>query len=165
MTGEAEEFQWYPSNEEVDEWIGSLWASADATGCEVVRMEEQGFTHNFGVRHMPGYQYVEFRPEGSDPFYGYWQPALSGPSPLLVHVPGYGAEMSVHPDLVAEGYNVLHISPLGYSTPGGADESKMRDGRWPVLPDTVLSGAEEGYKEWLKHCLLAIRWAMLLPEV
>lgn len=165
MTDEPAEFQWYPSHAEVDEWIDALWASAEASSCEVQRLDEQGYTHSFGVRHMPDHRYVEFCADGTDPFYGYWQPAPGGPSPLLVHVPGYGAEMSMHPDLVAEGYNVLHISPLGYSTPTGSDESKMRDGRWPVLPDTLLTGAEGGYREWLKQCLLAVRWAASQPEV
>lgn len=165
MTDEHAEFQWYPSAGEVDEWIDTLWVAVNSVSCEALLLDEQGITHNYGFRHMPNHRYVEFRPEGADPFYGYWQPAVGGPSPLLVHVPGYGAEMSQHPDIVADGYNVLHISPLGYSTPAGADESKMRDGRWPVLPDTLLSGAERGYRDWLRHCLLAIRWAMSQQEV
>ena len=165
MEVDLPEFEHYPSEEEVDTWIESIWALEAGTPCEAEALDEQGFSHNLGIRHTPGYQYVRFAPVGLDPFYGYWQPALSGPAPLLVHVPGYGAEMSAHPDLVAQGFNLLHISPMGYSTPGGADESKKRDDTWPVLPDTILSGAQDGYRLWLLDCLLAIRWAMAQSNV
>ena len=113
----------YPSADEVDAWTDSLWNRAGATSCDGRVLVEQGFSHNLGIRHTRGSQYVRFEPEGMDPFFGYWQPAPSDPAPLLVHVPGYGAEMSAHPDLVVQGFHVLHISPLGYSTPKGADES------------------------------------------
>ena len=52
----------------------------------------------------------------------------------------------MHPELVGAGYNVLHVSPLGYSTPTGPDETKKRDGNWPVLPDSALSGGTKGYR-------------------
>ncbi|MDA0748037.1 MAG: acetylxylan esterase, partial [bacterium] len=159
------EFKYYPSAEEVDDWVASVWELVEETDCAGEVLNEQGFSHNLGIRHFDGFQYVRFTPEGMDPFYGYWQPALSGPAPLLIHVPGYGAEMSVHPDLVAAGFNVLHVCPLGYSTPEGADESKKRDGAWPVLPDTILSGGEKGYKFWLANVALAARWAMEREEV
>ena len=42
-------------------------------------------------------------------FYAYFQPVYSGgPAPLLLHVPGYGGELSMHPELVFDGFNVLH---------------------------------------------------------
>ena len=155
----------YPGRDEVDGWMDTIWDLADATECPAELLPEQGFVHHFGVRHLPGFQFVRFRPAGMVEFYGYWQPALSGPAPLLVHVPGYGAEMCAHPDLVAAGFNVLHISPLGYSTPQGADLAKQRDDNWPVLPDTILSGGKKGYREWLAQGVMAIRWAMEQPEV
>ncbi len=154
----------YPSSDEVDSWIDSIFETVDSVSCNAELLPNQGFTHNLGIRHTPGFQYVRFSPEGAPEFFGYWQPAISSPAPLVVHVPGYGAEMSVHPDLVAAGYNVLHISPLGYSTPNGADETKKRDGEWPVLPDTILSHGKKGYKAWLAHCVMAIRWALGRPE-
>jgi cephalosporin-C deacetylase-like acetyl esterase len=155
----------YPAAPEVDAWLDSIWTLADSVPCRAELLDDQGFTHSLGIRHTPGYQYVRFTPEHMPEFFGYWQPALSTPAPLLVHVPGYGAEMSVHPELVAAGYNVLHVSPLGYATPAGPDEAKMRDGNWPVLPDTVLSGGEEGYKPWLANCAMAVQWAQQQPEV
>ena len=47
---------------------------------------------------------------------------MNSPAPLLVHTPGYGGEMSMHPEL-AQYFNVLHINPLGYTTPEGKDEN------------------------------------------
>ncbi len=154
----------YPGTVEVDEWLASIWELAKTTDCPVEMLPEQGFTQNLGMYHMPGYVYVKFSPAGMPEFYGYWQPAISGPAPLLVHVPGYGAEISAHPDLVAAGYNVLHVSPLGYSTPKGADESKRQNGEWPVLPDTILTAGKGGYREWLANCAMAVDWALGRPE-
>ncbi|MGL1891287.1 MAG: acetylxylan esterase [Spirochaetaceae bacterium] len=129
-------------------------------------MDNNGFSFSLGVNHVgQEFHYVKFSPKGMEPFYGYWQPVLSGPAPLLFHVPGYGAEMSTHPELVAQGFNVLHVSPLGYATPDGPDETKKRNEAWPVLPDTVLSGARQGYKIWLVNCIMAINWAMKQREV
>ena len=129
---EASKPKEYPTRQEVEAWLSSIWSLADSVECQAEVLPEQGFVHNFGIRHTKGFRYVRFRPAGMCEFYGYWQPALSGPAPLLVHVPGYGAEISAHPDLVAAGYSVLHISPLGYSTPNGADETKKRGGVWPA---------------------------------
>lgn len=154
----------YPDRDEIDAWLDSIWEMADGAECKAEQLSDQGFTHNLGIRHTLGFQYVRFSPANLAEFYGYWQPALSSPAPLLVHVPGYGAEMSAHPDLVAAGFNVLHISPLGYSTPGGADETKKRDGAWPVFPDTILSGGKKGYSEWLANCAMAVDWALVQPE-
>lgn len=150
----------YPLPEEIDSWAESILAEADSTPCEAEVLELNGFSHSLGVYYAAGeFRYVRFTPQGGTPFYAYWQPAWSKPAPLLVHVPGYGAEISTHPDLVQQGYHVLHISPLGYATPHGPDESRKVDGFWPVLPDTIASGGESGYREWLLHCALAIRWA------
>jgi cephalosporin-C deacetylase-like acetyl esterase len=132
----------------------------------VEKLDNNGFSFSLGVNHCSHeFQYVKFSPEGMDPFYGYWQPALSTPAPLLIHVPGYGAEMSTHPDLVSLGFNLLHISPLGFATPQGPNESKKRNDAWPVLPDSVISKGEAGYRIWLAQCLMAIRWAMGQTEV
>src|SRR5699024_5939561 len=129
-------------------------------------LDNNGFSDHLGVRHYSEeFKYVRFSPLGMDCFYGYWQPARSTPAPLVIHVPGYGAEMSTHPALVNAGYNVLHICPLGYVTPEGSDESKKENDDWPVLKETILSNAEKGYKYWLDNCLMAIDWAMKQPEV
>jgi hypothetical protein len=160
------EFAYYPSDAEIDAWCASVWALANATDCRVELLQRDDFGPGAGVNHSH-YEnsYVRYSPRGMDDFYGYWQPAASAAAPLLVHVPGYGHEMSAHPELVAMGYHVLHISPLGYMTPTGPDESKRPDGEWPVLPETVTSGAEAGYRNWLANCIMAVRWAWSLPEV
>jgi cephalosporin-C deacetylase-like acetyl esterase len=152
--------RFYPSEAEVDAWLEGIWQEAQETACEVDLLDEQGLTAaQFGIRHLKDCRYVRFAPEGMDTFYGYWQPAPSQPAPLLVHTPGYGAEMSAHPDLVAQGYNVLHINPLGYVTPTGPDDTKRRKDSWPVFYETFTSRGERGYRQWLIDCALAIRWA------
>jgi cephalosporin-C deacetylase-like acetyl esterase len=158
-------FQYYPAPAAVDAWLEDIWQEGQQAACEAELLDEQGFGPHLGIRHMRGYAYVRFTPQGRDPFYGYWQPAASTPAALLVHTPGYGAEISVHPDLAAQGYNVLHVNPLGYVTPSGPDEGKRREGGWPVFGDTLSSSAREGYRRWLTDCALAIRWAWGRPEV
>lgn len=166
MTENYEQFRHYPNQEEIGRWIKSIWELADNTKCKAEILYKSGFAQNLGVSHNESeFTYVKFSPEGFDEFYGYWQPAMSAPAPLLIHVPGYGAEISAHPDLVAQGYNVLHISPLGYTTPDGSAESRKINGTWPVFIDTVTTGAEGGYKLWLVDCILAIMWAMEREEV
>lgn len=103
--------------------------------------------------------FVKLQREGAQPFYAYFQPCYDRPAPLLVHMPGYGAEMSFHPDM-AQRYNVLHISPLGYNTPEGKDGSKLTmGGCGPVYPNTLLGDMENGYVGWLKDCVAAVEWA------
>jgi cephalosporin-C deacetylase-like acetyl esterase len=165
VTRDLPEFEYYPTETEVDAWLEEIWQQATETDCKAEPLSEHGFGHQVGVRHVKGYQYVRFSPHGMDPFYGYWQPAPSGPAPLLIHTPGYGAEMSVHPDLVMQGYNVLHVNPLGYSTPMGANEAKKQNDTWPVLSDTILSRGKEGYHDWLINCVLAIHWAQRQKSV
>jgi cephalosporin-C deacetylase-like acetyl esterase len=155
----------YPSPAEVDAWMDSVWELARSVECRAAMLGGQDVAVGVHVRHNERCRYVEFSPQGMSPFYGFWQPALSHPAPLLLHVPGYGSEMSAHPEIVAAGFNVLHVSPLGYSTPTGTDESKKRDGNWPVLPDTALSGGTKGYRQWLANCVMAVDWAMRQPEV
>nr|WP_314459753.1 acetylxylan esterase [uncultured Clostridium sp.] len=166
MNLEFEEYKKYPILKEVDDWVESIWNMSDSIKCDVEILPDNGFSFSFGIRHVKNeFRYVKFKPEGMAEFYGYWQPVMSGPAPLLIHTPGYGAEISTHPELVSQGYNVLHISPLGYATPNGPDNSKQRDDTWPVLADTIISYAENGYKQWLVNCILAIQWAMAQPEV
>ncbi|GMV79793.1 MAG: hypothetical protein AMXMBFR7_09770 [Planctomycetota bacterium] len=158
----------YPGASEIDAWCDDLWALAARTACTAGVLADSPGRFAYGVRHAKNAAYVKFVPEGPEslpPFHGYWQPAAAGPAPLLVHVPGYGAEMSAHPELVAQGFNVLHVSPLGYATPQGPDESKKKDGNWPVLPETARSGGREGYRHWLTEVILAVRWALEQEKV
>lgn len=159
MSSKYPEFEHYPNPNAIDAYIEDLWQAAQAIRIKAELTDDSSFTSLPGIRHMRGFQYVRFIPEGMAPFYAYWQPAPSQPAPLLVHVPGYGAEMSLHPDLVAQGYNVLHVNPLGYVTPDGPDLSKQRDDNWPVFNDTVFSHGAHGYRQWLTNAIQAITWA------
>ena len=158
-------YEYYPDAEEVDTWLKGILDEAAGVGYDAEILDLNGFTPQFGVRHLGYFRYVRFLPEGMEPFYVYWQPALSGPAPLLVHTPGYSANVSAQPDLVMQGYTVMHVNPLGYMTPEGPDESKRADGYWPVLPETISSGGKKGYREWLLNCALAIDWAQRQPDV
>lgn len=105
-------------------------------------------------------RYVRIESQGYDAFYCYFQPCFQKSAPLIVHTPGYGGEMSMHPEL-AQYFHVLHINPLGYTTPKGKDKEKMiLDGCGSVLPDTFLSGGEKGYYTWLVNCVMAVNWAL-----
>jgi len=164
MTQRYPELKFYPSAKEVDAWLESILEESQEIMYDTELLYYNGFAPYFGVRHLNYFTYVRFLPEGMDPFYAYWQPAPSGPAPLLVHTPGYSANLSSQPDLVMQGFTVMHVSPLGYMTPFGPDESKRPNAYWPVLPDTVLSRGEKGYKQWLINCALAIDWARRQPE-
>jgi len=158
--------QYYPTASEIDEWCVNLLNESDRAplSAELLPAPDP-WPLSLGVRHHEGHGYVKFT-TGDETFYGFWQPALSGgPAPLLVHLPGYGAEMSAHPELVAAGFNVLHVNPLGYNTPAGFDESKRPRGEWPVLPDTAATFGKHGYRDFLRHALLATRWAQGLACV
>jgi cephalosporin-C deacetylase-like acetyl esterase len=157
--------QFYPDSAAIDAWLDEIWQTGQQTEFEAELLADTGFTPQLGIRHVRGCCYVRFDAAGSHSFYAYWQPAPSQPAPLLVHTPGYGAEISVHPDLVAQGYNVLHVNPLGYVGPAGVDTSKQRNGNWPVFGETLASGAQRGYRQWLSDCVLALRWATARPEV
>jgi cephalosporin-C deacetylase-like acetyl esterase len=157
----------YPDAAAVDAWCAALLARADALTCAAEFVTPIAPSIPLAVRHVRPPQFVRFTVPGRDPFYGYWQPVLNGgPAPLLLHVPGYGAEFSAHPEMVGDGYNVLHINPLGYCTPSGFDEGKRGPGgAWPVLPDVVLTQGRGGYIEWLTDAVVAARWALQQPEV
>ena len=166
MLTEEKAYEYYPTHNEVDKWVEFLWELSESICCNAEILCECGFTDSIDIHYAKEeFTYVKFAPQEMDEFYGYWQPAMSYPAPLLVHTPGYSAAISMHPDIVFQGYNVLHINPLGYMTPTGPDDGKKRDGNWPVFEDTIISSAKEGYRYWLVNCLLAIKWALSQPEV
>lgn len=172
------EYEVYPSAEEIDEWVADLFAAADKhpVKAEIIDPdlfewpESNNLPYRYAARHHEGAAYVRFSGpagpkgnDGKDVFYAFWQPSYRVPAPLLIHVPGYGAEMSAHPELVTEGYNVLHINPLGYCTPEGMDGEKTSDTAdplaWPQLPETIMSRGEKGYRQWFIDCIRAVTWA------
>ena len=98
-------------------------------------------------------------------FFRYWRPALSCPAPLLEDVPGYGAEMSYHPDLVAAG-SMCYIFPhwvIRHREALTSRSSTMANGRFRRI--AILSGGEKGYREWPTNCANAICWAEEQTEV
>ncbi len=148
----------YPASEEVDAWCAHILRRAQDLRFKVDTSIAPVYDFRLGVRHTGGV-YLHCVTEGLGEFYCFWQPCPSGGGPVLVHVPGYGAEMSAHPELVADGYNVLHVNPLGYATPHGPDEAKKEGDSWPVLPETVRSRGKKGYVDWLTQAAAMALWA------
>lgn len=160
-----DELTYYPSQQEVEAWIGSVWAEANALDLQVETQIPE-FSGQPLPRQTIRQRTIRFC-SGTDEFYAIWQPAAATPAPLLIHTPGYGAEMTVHPELVAQGYNVLHINPLGYATPDGFNTAKLQGRPWPhwgVMLDTMTSKAQRGYHQWFAQCIAAITWAQRQPE-
>jgi cephalosporin-C deacetylase-like acetyl esterase len=158
----------YPTPSEVDAWCEGILRRADAARVTVKPVATSPYDFRLGVWHAQDQsRYVAFSSRSFPTFYGYWQTVPSGgPAPALIHLPGYGAEMSAHPELVAAGYNVLHVNPAGYATPTGPDERKRgADGNWPILPDTAVSGGKRGYATWLRDAVVAARWLQEQPQV
>lgn len=151
---------------DVDAWVASIRqeGSRPCTYTEEYIDPFQPFIFTFPS--VDANRYVRIESEGYDPFYCYFQPCLRKGAPLIVHTPGYFAEMSMHPEL-AQYFNVLHINPLGYNTPQGKDKSKLplpgNAGR--VFPDTMLTGGTGGYYTWLVNCVMAVNWALRLDCV
>ena len=143
--------KWYPSATEVDGWCRAVFRRAEGADVGGELLDPLPWSAVGGIRHAR-MRYVAFHSVALGTWYGIWQPCPSGRGPLLVHVPGYAAEMSAHPELTADGYNVLHVNPLGYVTPEGPDLSKRVDDAWPVLPDTVRTLGEAlcGVLPWIR---------------
>lgn len=159
-------FSFYPSREEIDRWTGSLLERRDRIPATGVFTEENPITQAFGNGpNALENRFVRFETATGHIFWGYWQPAIKQPAPLLVNLPGYGGYVNMHPQISDDNYNILHISPMGYVSPNGANaELAMDDGQWPVLHNTAM-GLPGGYEDWLLDCLLAVRWAKAQPGV
>lgn len=162
----SEAFSYYPITQEVDIWCEKLLDKANSISVTGSFCDDIPIRVSFG--NGPNAlvnRYIRFDCTGRRSFYGYWQPALKSPAPLLINLPGYGGSINLHPQLNDDGYHILHISPLGYVTPDGpVTELAMEDGNWPVLHNTAM-GMEGGYEDWLCDCLLAVRWAVQQPDV
>ena len=130
----------YPSPGEVDAWAEGLLIGSEKVAVEGAVLDDMPIRVPFG--NSPNTlvnRYVKFTAsDGRRPFYGYWQPALNTPAPLLINLPGYGGSITMHPQIADLGYHILHVSPLGYVTPEKTrDELALPDGNWPVLPNTA----------------------------
>lgn len=159
--------EFYPTPAQVDQWCGELLERSQAVPVTGEPVDCSPIREPFG--NSPNTlenRYIRFiAGDGRRPFYGYWQPALNSPAPLLINLPGYGGFISMHPQLADQGFHILHVSPLGYVTPERAcAELALPDGNWPVLPNTA-EGRPGGYADWLSDCVLAVRWALGQPGV
>jgi cephalosporin-C deacetylase-like acetyl esterase len=161
---------YYPTVAEVDAWCDDILARSAAV-TEPPKQEQWTFgtQPHVGPQGNAGERLLEFPSAGGGTFHCFWQPAQTGPSPVVFHLPGYGAEFSAHPELVAAGFHVMHINPLGYNTPSGWPEGVDRDNPLAaprmVLPDTITSLGERGYIDWLTDACVAVRWARSMQEV
>ena len=99
------------------------------------------------------------RPDGPRPFYTRYLPAEGEDLPLMVISPGYAGTLRDIPGDLAEYYNVIFPSPLGYGKADGTQANELREyGIWPVLANT-LHGEGETYTDWLLDAAWAIEWA------
>ena len=159
-------FSCYPDARQVDSWADSLLQRSQVLSLKAEFSDFVPITESFGnnPNTLEG-RYVSFTLSSGHRFWGYWQPAMKQPAPLLINLPGYGSCISCHPQINDDGYHILHISPLGYVEPQQIHgELRRQDGSWPVLENTAL-GLPGGYEDWLLDCLLAIRWARAMPQV
>jgi len=93
----------------------------------------------------------------SQPFYAKYYEASPSATHIMVSLPGYNAEWHSLKAYMNQGYNILQISPLGYNTPNGYENSLKVRGAWPVLYDTVSEFDEDiGYYKWFENCVVAI---------
>lgn len=160
-----EEYDFYPCPKEVEDWLSDIYRSGSSTAYRVSG-SGSGFDEKLWIPHLKGASYIRFEPENRRPFYCYWQPSPFGKAPLIVHTPGGGAEIVIHPEIAMQGYNILHINPLGYMTPDGNDITVIPDrSKPPVIYETIISDARKGYKDWLTDCVIAIGWAFSQQNV
>lgn len=159
-------FSYYPSSEEVDHWCSALLDKSLNISVHATFVDSNPITPSFGNNpNTLENRYLRFDTSSGHVFYAYWQPAHKSPAPLLVNLPGYGSYIGLHPQIVDDGYNILHISPLGYVSPEGIDNSRlMEDGNWPVLVNQA-KGMTGNYSDWLLDALLSIRTVAAFPEV
>src|SRR5690606_33631280 len=113
----------YPSAQDIDLWCEQLYNDAINCKVEVKILEESIYSPQLGrFNAMDVNRYIEFTLDDGQQFYALWQPTFSSRAPLAVHTPGYGAEIHEHPELVSQGFHVLHVEPMGYCTPEGRQE-------------------------------------------
>ena len=121
--------------------------------------EAQLCKYDFTVENSGGDCWVRIRREGKSPFCSQWFSSSSEDRPLLVILPGYDAVFPSYPmDEVTEDFNVLLISPLGYTERNAAVDPLKIKGEFPVLFNTVFD-KPNAYDQWILDVLTAIRWA------
>lgn len=158
----------YPTLEEIElYWSEALFEIPD----EVEPVEEReretlpGHTYD---RHVGG-RWLRFEGVDGVKFWCFWQPCnRPGARKTLIHVPGYGTEISAHPSFVYAGYNVMHINPRGYCGPDGFENPEWRspeNGGALVITRNLDKPREYGYRFWFQDAVIAIRWLQKQPYV
>ena len=154
----GEAYRCYPTADEVDGWLDRIWEQSETMPLTVTPV---GRALHIPATHMPyaATRLLRFETPGRPAFYGVWHPPVSGPKPLMVFLPGYGAELATLPCAAGHDLAYLSLEPMGYWTPDGQREERRKEGNWPVLPDTAYSRGEDGYFQWLLNAALAVKWA------
>ena len=159
----------YPSPDEVE----AYWREAQSEVPESIEPEEkidrtQQVYPNPCDYHIGGGVWLKFKGVDGKPFWCLWQKCpRPGVHKALIHLPGYGTEVSVHPSLVHGGYHVLHINPRGYCGPEGFGNKEWRepDGLAKVVYKNLDEPKKYGYRLWFQDALIAFRWLQSQPEV
>ncbi len=154
----------YPTPDEINSWAESIRIESESIEYTAEFIGDSGFRCDSGDYYMNTNTIVKFTIKGMVPFYGLWSPVISGPAPLVVHLPGYGAELMTSNGVQQEGFNTLYLSPLGYWGPQGLNSENLPGGVRMVLPDTLTSDAKHGYRDWFLQVAVAVRWAWSQPQ-
>lgn len=118
--------------------------------------------------HIGGGIWLKFKGVDGKTFWCLWQKCpRSNVRKALIHLPGYGTEVSIHPSLVHGGCHVLHVNPRGYCGPEGFGNQEWRepDGLAKVIYINLEKPKEYGYRLWFQDALIAFRWLKNQPEV
>ena len=119
----------YPSLDEVEAyWRRALLEVPESVEPEETIDRTQQVYPSACDYHIGGGVWLKFRGLDGRPFWCLWQkcPRL-GVHKALIHLPGYGTEVSAHPSLVHGGYHVLHVNPRGYCGPEGFGNKEWRE--------------------------------------
>ena len=132
----------YPSHEEVDQWAARLLKQSEEVAIHAEFVDYCPITVSFG--NSPNTlvnKYVKFMAsDGRKTFYGYWQPAIRTPAPLLINLPGYGSSISMHPIRAFMFCISLRWDILSRTEFIRKCSSPMETGRFLTTPPAVLRG-------------------------
>ncbi|MEM2303123.1 MAG: acetylxylan esterase [Candidatus Bathyarchaeia archaeon] len=159
----------YPSLDEVEDyWREAVCEIPESIKPEEVIDQTQRVYPNPCDYHIGGGVWLKFRGLDGKPFWCLWQKCpRPGVRKALIHLPGYGTEVSVHPSLVHNGYHVLHINPRGYCGPEGFGNREWReaDGLARVIYLNLENPKKYGYRLWFQDAIIALRWLQKQNEV
>lgn len=160
-------FAHYPTPDELDRYWAKAAAEVPADPQPTERRLLSAAPKSVPYDRHVQTEWLQFRGVDDAPFWCAWQRSSNrGASKTLIHLPGYGTEVSLHPFFCHEGYHVLHINPRGYCGPDGIDNAAWRtsDG-WPdVMIHNLAEPDRYGYRAWIQDGLIAVRWILRQME-